>query len=225
MHIHWATCLWMAASQRLVSGCGSQSSSPENLENKEKCSLHLHRSQGSKQHQITLLLLKLKQYIFKLSLYVPFLKNNQKNLNQNPIAIFVPHPHSSNIHNSQDMETIQIAIDGWRVKTWYSHVTEYFSALIKGRGASQVVQVVRNLFASAGEVRDAGLNAGSGRSPGGGHGHPLRYSRLENLRTEEPGGLQSIASKRVKHDWSDLALEILSPVTTWMNLENIVLNE
>lgn len=66
----------MAASQRLVSGCGSQSSSPENLENKENCSLHLHRSQGSKQHQITLLLLKLKQYVFKLSLYVPFLKNN-----------------------------------------------------------------------------------------------------------------------------------------------------
>ena len=66
----------MAASQRLVSRCGSQSSSPENLENKENCSLHLHRSQGSKQHQITLLLLKLKQYIFKFSLYVPFLKNN-----------------------------------------------------------------------------------------------------------------------------------------------------
>ena len=48
------------------------------------------------------------------------------------------------------------------------------------RRASQVVQVVRNLFASAGEVRDAGLNAGSGRSPGGGHGHPLRYSCLGN---------------------------------------------
>ena len=33
---------------------------------------------------------------------------------------------------------------------------------------------------------------GSRRSPGGGHGNPLQYSCLENPRTEEPGGLQSI---------------------------------
>ena len=38
----------------------------------------------------------------------------------------------------------------------------------------------------------------SGRSPGGGHGNPLQYSCLENTRTEEPGGLPSIGSQRVK---------------------------
>jgi len=40
--------------------------------------------------------------------------------------------------------------------------------------------VVKNPSASAGDVRDAGLIPGSGRSPGGGHGNPLQYSCLEN---------------------------------------------
>ena len=30
------------------------------------------------------------------------------------------------------------------------------------------------------ELRNVGLVPGSGRSPGGGHGNPLQYSRLEN---------------------------------------------
>ena len=34
--------------------------------------------------------------------------------------------------------------------------------------------------ASAGDMRDVGSIPGSGRSPGGGHGNPLRYSFLEN---------------------------------------------
>ena len=33
---------------------------------------------------------------------------------------------------------------------------------------------------SAGDVRDTGSIPGLGRSPGGGHGNPLQYSRLEN---------------------------------------------
>jgi len=40
--------------------------------------------------------------------------------------------------------------------------------------------VVKNLLASAGDVRERhGLIPGSGRSPGGGHGNPLQYSCLE----------------------------------------------
>ena len=46
--------------------------------------------------------------------------------------------------------------------------------------ASQVAVVVKNLPASAGDVRDTGLIPGLGRSPGGGHGNPLQYSCLEN---------------------------------------------
>ena len=43
-------------------------------------------------------------------------------------------------------------------------------------GASQVVLVVKNLPANAGDMRDLDL----GRSPGGGHGNPFQYSCLEN---------------------------------------------
>ena len=51
--------------------------------------------------------------------------------------------------------------------------------------ASQVVRVVKNLTASAGELRDAGTIPGSGRSPGGGNGNPLQYSCLENPMNRE----------------------------------------
>ena len=47
-------------------------------------------------------------------------------------------------------------------------------------GASQVVLVVNNLPANAGDIRDAGSILGSGRSPGGGHGNTLQYSSLDN---------------------------------------------
>ena len=46
--------------------------------------------------------------------------------------------------------------------------------------ASQVVLVVKNLPANVGDKRDMGSLPGSGRSPGGGHGNPPRYSCLEN---------------------------------------------
>ena len=41
--------------------------------------------------------------------------------------------------------------------------------------------VVKNLFVNAGDIRDTGSIPGSGRSHGGEHGNPLRYSFLENL--------------------------------------------
>ena len=47
-------------------------------------------------------------------------------------------------------------------------------------GASQLVLVVKNLLASAGDMRDLGSVPGSKRSPGRGHGNPLQYSCLEN---------------------------------------------
>ena len=40
--------------------------------------------------------------------------------------------------------------------------------------------MVKNPSASAGDVRDAGLIPGLGRSPGGGRGSPLQCSCLEN---------------------------------------------
>ena len=40
--------------------------------------------------------------------------------------------------------------------------------------------VVKNPPTNAGDIREAGLIPGSGRSPEGGLDNPLQYSRLEN---------------------------------------------
>ena len=57
---------------------------------------------------------------------------------------------------------------------------------------SQVALVVKNPPANTGDLRDAGLIPGSGRSPEGRIGNPLQYSCLE-----EPGGLWSLGSQRL----------------------------
>ena len=61
---------------------------------------------------------------------------------------------------------------------------------------------------SAEAAGDAGLIPESGRSPGGGHGNPLKYSCLEN--PVDRGTCTSIGSQRVRHNWSDLAHTLLS---------------
>ena len=63
--------------------------------------------------------------------------------------------------------------------------------------ASQLALVVKNLTASARDIRDAGLIPGLGRSRGG-HGNPFQYSCLE--KSVARGGLQSMGSQRVRHD-------------------------
>ena len=67
---------------------------------------------------------------------------------------------------------------------------------IEATEASQVA-LFTNPPANAG---DAESIPGLGGSPGGGHGNPLQCSCLESPMTEEPGGLQSIGSHRVRHD-------------------------
>ena len=59
---------------------------------------------------------------------------------------------------------------GNNVKMWKKQVIR----------ASQVVPVVKKPPTKAGDVRDVGLIAGLGRSPGGGNGNPLQYSCQEN---------------------------------------------
>ena len=46
--------------------------------------------------------------------------------------------------------------------------------------ASQMVLVVNNLLANAGDTRDTGSIPRLGRSPGEGNGNPLQYSCLGN---------------------------------------------
>ena len=47
-------------------------------------------------------------------------------------------------------------------------------------GASRVKLSGKEDTCNAGAAGDVGSIAGSGRSPGGGHGNPLQYSCLEN---------------------------------------------
>ena len=56
----------------------------------------------------------------------------------------------------------------------------FYNSLEIIKMASQVVLVVKNLPANAGDTRDVGFIPGSARSPGRGNGNPLQYSCLEN---------------------------------------------
>ena len=56
------------------------------------------------------------------------------------------------------------------------------SSGIAGLGASHVAWVVENPPANAGDTRDVSSIPRSGRSPGGGHGNPLQYFCLGNLK-------------------------------------------
>ena len=66
--------------------------------------------------------------------------------------------------------------------------------------ASQVVLVVKNLCAKAGDLRDLGLIPGSGRSPEEGMATHSSILAWRIPWTGEPGGLQSTGSQRVGHD-------------------------
>ena len=59
--------------------------------------------------------------------------------------------------------------------------------------------MVKNLPATAGDVRDVGSIPGLGRSPGGGHVNPLQYSCLENPMDRGAWQATSIGSQRVGH--------------------------
>ena len=66
--------------------------------------------------------------------------------------------------------------------------------------ASQVALVIKNLPATAGDVRDSVSISGLGRAPEGGHGNPLQYSYLQNPMDRGTGRLQSIELQRVRHN-------------------------
>ena len=52
------------------------------------------------------------------------------------------------------------------------------------------------------QCRKLGFDPWVKRSPGGGHGNPLRYPG-ESPWTEVPGRLQSMGSQRVRHNWAN----------------------
>ena len=62
--------------------------------------------------------------------------------------------------------------------------------------ASQVAQVVKNLPANAGDIRDAGSIPELGRCPRRGHGNPFQCSCLENPM--DRGAWQAIVHRVAK---------------------------
>ena len=83
------------------------------------------------------------------------------------------------VENPRDRGAWWAAVSGvaqsqTRLKRLSSSSSRYMS------GASQVVLVVKNLPANAGDVRDAGSISELGRSPEGGHGNPVQGSCLED---------------------------------------------
>ena len=88
----------------------------------------------------------------------------------------------------------------WKMDTFF--LILYFSpsnlTLIGSNRASQVVLVVKNTAARAGDIRDLGLVPGWERSPGGGHGNLFQYSCLENPMDRE---VWRAAVHRVTKSW------------------------
>ena len=67
--------------------------------------------------------------------------------------------------------------------------------------ASQVVLMVKNTPANAGEVRNTVSISSSGRSPRKKHGNPLQYSYPENPK--DGGACQNVVH-RVTKSWTQL---------------------
>ena len=61
--------------------------------------------------------------------------------------------------------------------------------------ATQVVLVVKNLPANAGDAKDMGSIPGLGRSPGEGNGNPLQYSCLGNPMNRSLAGYSTRGHK------------------------------
>ena len=70
--------------------------------------------------------------------------------------------------------------------------------------ASQVLLVIKKLPANAGDIRDAGLILGSGRSPGEGNGNPLQYSCLGNPMDK---GAWQTTVHGVAKSWTGLSIQ------------------
>ena len=92
----------------------------------------------------------------------------------------------------------------------YKDLTDYLGADDDMQRASQVGQVVvKNPPANAGDMRQGRSVPELGRSPGGGHGNPLRYSCLENPM--DRGAWRALLVHRVIP--SQIGLKLLSTHT------------
>ena len=80
--------------------------------------------------------------------------------------------------------------------SWMNMVTWHQNILYSHAGDASSEEPSTN----AGDIRDPGLIPGLRRCPGEGNGNPFQCSCLGSPWTEEPDGLQSMGSQRVRHD-------------------------
>ena len=104
---------------------------------------------------------------------------------------------------------IQSALVNW-LRQYRCSISSTHSKLCVS-GDSQVALVVKNLSANAGDFRDLGSIPGLGRSPGGGRGSPLQYSRPEN-----PSGQRSLVGYS---PWGHKELDMTEATSTNKNTE------
>ena len=88
-----------------------------------------------------------------------------------------------------------------QIKKIISRALWYFVTLTLKDQFSKVALVVKNLSASAGDLRDVGSILGSGWIPGVGNGNPLQYSCLENSMDRGASGVASMWQRRVRNEW------------------------
>ena len=105
----------------------------------------------------------------------------------------------SDVNNKQCFDCCKNFVKNWDfpgsplVKTPLSQ--QVAEGLIPSGGTQEGLpsgSVVKNPPANAGALGDRGSIPEWRQSPGGENGNPLQYSFLENPRTEEPSGLQSM---------------------------------
>ena len=88
--------------------------------------------------------------------------------------------HERRLHTLRLLGTIKNGNKGHDGTTFQIQIENINKLDYVPQRASQVILMVKNPLANAGDVRDPGSIPGLGRSPGGGHGNPLQYSSLEN---------------------------------------------
>ena len=91
--------------------------------------------------------------------------------------------------------------DGIRRQGLWQVIRVGLDEVMEWRG-SQLVLVIKNPSANAGDMRDEVSRPGSGISTGGGMTAHSSILAWRISWTEEPGGLQSTWLQRVGHDWA-----------------------
>ena len=92
-----------------------------------------------------------------------------------------------------------------KISSLYSQRPEFDQQFGWGWRVSQVILVVKNSPASAGNAGGLGSIPGSERSPGIGNDTPLQYSCLDNCMGRGAWWAIVHAAKSVGYNWSDLA--------------------